>query len=611
MRIEKPKWMVFLMASLMVFGCRDGSQFGDEVTVSGTGSSGATTSFVAQPAPTGSFPTAKNGDVLLGNPEYKAISYGSFRTTERTEANVPTVAEIKEDLRIMQAMGIKLLRTYNTQGFSDTANLLVAIDELSQEDSSFEMYVMLGVWIEALNSWTDQTVLHDQEAPGNALEMAKAVEMVNAYPEIIKVIAVGNEAMVHWAPYHVAPAIILGHVQDLQAKKAAGEIPAEVWITSSDNWASWAGQGDYANEDLDALIEAVDYVSAHTYPFHDSHYNSGFWQVPADEQDLTSLEQAQLAMGRAAEYAVDQVVTVQAKVLSISSDKQIHIGETGWSSYTNNLYGDGGSGAADEYKQKAYYDAMREWSDTNQVSLFFFEMFDEPWKGDASNSGDSEKHFGLIDINGNAKYVLWDLVDAGAFDGLTRAGLAINKSYGGVEQTVLDGVLDIPYQALPGEVIAGNELVVLDDSSLTPVVWTGSEYLSVDSGLLTMVIPSSVTNGWGYGAGLESSAGVNLTGFENGTLEFDIRGTTGSDITIGFQTGVYDSSTRPQTNNGVTFGPSGRSITTDWQNYSIDISELVGSNSPDFTDVTSVIYFMGGTSVDGGTIEMQNIVFRK
>jgi exo-beta-1,3-glucanase (GH17 family) len=397
-----------------------------------------------QPPATGSYPTARNGDVLLGNPDYPAISYGAFRTTERTEENVPSVAELKEDLRLMEAMGIKLLRTYNTQGFSDTANLLVAIDELMNEDPDFEMYVMLGVWIDALNSWTGQPIVPTENNPANYAERAKAVEMVQAYPDIIKVIAVGNEAMVHWAPYHVAPEIILEHVEHLQDLKAAGDIPADVWITSSDNWASWSGAGAYDNPQLDELAEAVDFVSVHTYPFHDTHYNNAFWRVPEDEQGLDRMQQVDLAMERAADYAKGQVQVVRDYLNRQEQAKQIHVGETGWSSYTNVLYGDAGSRAADEYKQKAFFDAMRSWSDEYGASLFYFQAFDEPWKGDARNPGDSEKHFGLIDIDGNAKYPIWDLVDEGVFEGLTRGGVPITKSHDGDEQEVLDSVLAPP-----------------------------------------------------------------------------------------------------------------------------------------------------------------------
>ena len=50
---------------------------------------------------------------------------------------------LKEDLKIMYAMGIRIIRTYNLQ-FPHASNILRAIKELREEDNSFEMYVMLG-----------------------------------------------------------------------------------------------------------------------------------------------------------------------------------------------------------------------------------------------------------------------------------------------------------------------------------------------------------------------------------------------------------------------------------------------------------------------------------
>ena len=45
------------------------------------------------------------------------------------------------------------------------------------------------------------------------------------YPEIVKIIAVGNEAMVNWAwSYYVKPSVILNwvnHLQDLKNKKTS------------------------------------------------------------------------------------------------------------------------------------------------------------------------------------------------------------------------------------------------------------------------------------------------------------------------------------------------------------------------------------------------------
>ena len=83
----------------------------------------------------------------------------------------------------------------------------------------------------------------------------------------------------YWArsSYFVQPKVILHWVNYLQERKQKGELPADVWITSSDNFASWGGaDASYHKADLTALMQAVDYLSIHTYPFHDSHYNADF-----------------------------------------------------------------------------------------------------------------------------------------------------------------------------------------------------------------------------------------------------------------------------------------------------------------------------------------------
>ncbi|WP_019616536.1 hypothetical protein [Psychromonas ossibalaenae] len=618
--MKKRSYKIFLTAlmSIFIFACAD-----DPVvtTVETPVETPADTSTTLQPqAVAADAPTAKSGEQILGNPNYLAISYGAWRSTTREAgADVPSVAQQKEDMKILAAMGIKVLRTYNTQGYigldgkSNTENLLIAIDELMTEDSSFEMYVMLGIWIDALNSWTDLEVIHDQENPVNADEMAAGIQLAKDYPEIVKVIAVGNEAMVHWAPYHVAPAIILNHVNTLQALKVSGDINENIWITSSDNHAVWATQGDYASADMDALIAAVDYISLHTYPFHDTHYDSAFWLAPEDETSLSAQEQADAAMIRAKEKALAQYKTAQDHMLSLDIDpKPIHIGETGWASETNVNYGDEGSKAADEYKQKAFYDAMRAWSNEFGAALFFFEAFDEPWKGAADNTGDSEKHFGLIDIDGKAKYVLWNMVDDGVFDGLTRGGNSVTKSFGGVEQDVLDTVLAPNPAPVTGGPVDGESFAV-SNTGLSAVAWEDTAWIAEDAGVVTVTTPPSAGTakdwGWGASLGLAGQAGENLSGFEAGTLKFDIKGTTSSLINIGFQTGLYDNPTRPQTNNYVIFGTGSYPITSEWVTYEIAVTDLV-KGAPDFEDVTSLIYFSGAAD-DGGIIEVRNIYFQK
>ena len=82
---------------------------------------------------------------------------------------------------------------------------------------------------------------------------------------------------------------------------------------------------------------------------------------------------------------------------------------------------------------------MREWTDAEGISCFYFEAFDEQWK-DSNHPDGSENHFGLIALDGQAKYALWDLVDSGAFEGLTRGGRQITKSFEGDSVLMLQTV---------------------------------------------------------------------------------------------------------------------------------------------------------------------------
>lgn len=369
---------------------------------------------------------------ILGNKNFQAICYGGYRTQTRDVE--PTISELKDDMKLLSAINIKVLRTYNVH-HQEAANLLQAITELKKEHLEFEMYVMLGVWIDCKNAWTDLPPDHDKESDRNAIEITEAVRLANQYPDIVKIIAVGNEAMVKWATnYYVQPAVILKWVNHLQNLKHQKKLPQNLWITSSDNFASWGG-GDslYHNEDLKQLIKAVDYISMHTYPMHDTHYHPVFWGTTTEEQHLSEREKVDALMLRARNYAVSQYQSVVDYMKSIGVNKPVHIGETGWATMSNELYGDAGSKATDEYKSALFYRLMRQWTVASNMSCFYFEAFDENWK-DQSNPLGSENHFGLINLQSEAKFVLWNEVDAGVFEGLSRDGKSITKSYQGDEK---------------------------------------------------------------------------------------------------------------------------------------------------------------------------------
>lgn len=380
----------------------------------------------------------KSAAEFLGHSEYRAMSYGGYRTLTRDDQ--PSLSQIKEDLKILSAIGVKVIRTYNLQ-LDQAHNILKAIRALKMEDASFEMYVMLGLWIECENA--RQSPNHGAEDIAvNTAEIERAITYSNQYPEIVKIIAIGNEAMVHWqSDYFVLPSVILNWVNHLQKLKSEHKLPSNLWITSSDNFASWGG-GDaaYHNEDLTALIKAVDYISLHTYPFHDTHYNSSFWlESQKNIEHLDAKVRIELAVQSAVDYAVFQYQAVESYVESLGVQTPIHIGETGWATASENLYGTSGTQAADEYKQALYYRKMSDWTIANGVSCFYFEAFDEPWK-DAPRPMGSENHFGLIDVEGTLKYALWDEYDSGVFKGMTRDDKPLKKSFNGAFEEMFSTV---------------------------------------------------------------------------------------------------------------------------------------------------------------------------
>lgn len=574
-----------------------------------------------QPQPE-SFPVSDTGKPLLGNPEYQAISYGAWRTTERASGEtVPSVEEQMEDMKILNAMGIKMVRTYNTQGFkglddvSNTENLLAAIHQLKQEDPNFEMYVMLGVWIDALNSWTGNTIDSSTDSPNNALEMAKAKELALAYPDIVKVIAVGNEAMVDWAAsYKVHPSIILNHVNDLQNWKLESEDTSDLWITTSDNWAVWAGQDANGNNndqaDLKALIQAVDYVSLHTYAHHDTYYHPTFskeWKVPESEQGLTKKEQIASAMDKAFVHSLEQYAAAQQFVHSVDPTKPIHIGETGWSTVSTDLYGDGGTQAADEYKQKLFHDDMRDFSDDSGVSMFFFQAFDEPWKG-GDDAGHSEKHFGLVDINCNVKYLAWDKVETLNSLSLTR-DCAFTASYGGNEVALMDDVLPPPFAPVEQPPAEGEFKVLGSEAFANAYGWEGTAEASIDGGVLTVTPSPTGAQSWGWGAHIGDNVTRDFSGMTK--MSFEIRGSTDAGKVLaefGFGVGFQsDKGGQWSANHAVRFNEGVYTLTTEWQTIEVNVSDFDGE--PEMTKVTQP-FMVHGTTNEGLTdsdIQIRNV----
>jgi len=84
------------------------------------------------------------------------------------------------------------------------------------------------------------------------------------------------------------------------------------------------------------------------------------------------------------------------KVKHAHPDKTIVLGEVGWPTYT--VGEQHVAHAGDEPKQKKYFEQITAWSRANNVTVFVFEAFDEPWKGSGT-----EGHWGLFSEGRKAK----------------------------------------------------------------------------------------------------------------------------------------------------------------------------------------------------------------
>jgi exo-beta-1,3-glucanase (GH17 family) len=82
-------------------------------------------------------------------------------------------------------------------------------------------------------------------------------------------------------------------------------------------------------------------------------------------------------------------------------DAKIVISEAGWASVASEF----GERASEE-KQLQYYKELMAWAKEMNITTFWFEAFDEDWKGNPDNMMGAEKHWGLYTVDRNPKKVV-------------------------------------------------------------------------------------------------------------------------------------------------------------------------------------------------------------
>ena len=316
----------------------------------------------------------------------KAINYGPSRAGGPPAGELPTVAQITEDLTLMQSAGFRVLRMFGADPVSDRV--------LSVAAASFPLLkFQLGIYLQ--NLAPGATACVDQL---NSDQIGTGVALANQYTANVVSVSVGNETSFAGQLPVGCLAKYVSYVRD--------HVPQPV--TADDDWSFYAGQAGNG-EKPDLVLPLLDFASIHTYPF--SGYSAWNWQqtavaagpLRAAAMMNASLARAQATYASAANY---QYANAAGTMVTTGASMPITIGETGWKSVQTRPAALIETYVADPVNAKWYYDLLTAWvnAGTGPKSVFYFEAFDETWKG--VNVAPFDDGWGLWDASRVARYGL-------------------------------------------------------------------------------------------------------------------------------------------------------------------------------------------------------------
>ena len=298
--------------------------------------------------------------------EHWALSYSGFRKGQHPDrgdgAKNPSESQIIQDLNILLNDGFKLIRMYDC----DT-NTQMTLEVIRKH--SLPIKVLLGIWLDAEISnhdgcsWLTEPIPDSHIAKNrinNEIEVNTAIELANNYNDIVIAVNVGNEALVSWNDHMMSEERVIQFVREVKTR-----IDQPVTVAETHYW--WRDYG--AN-----LAKELDFLGLHIYPL---------WEGEGIETGML--------------FTIEGI----EKVMHALPDAKIAILEAGWAT-TANEFGK----RSNEINQKLYYDALKEWAKDNNVTVFFFEAFDEPWKGNDDMPNAAEKNWGVYFENRTPKLIL-------------------------------------------------------------------------------------------------------------------------------------------------------------------------------------------------------------
>lgn len=432
----------------------------------------------------------------------KAINYSPYRTATTAENRVNetiTDVQVLEDMNLLKTAGIGMIRLFDSDEKVAQRVLRVITD------NNLDIKVYLGMWMAGY------------DPNGNQAQMAYAVALANSYPSIVVAVSVGNESLVSWSGHRMLPETLAANIKTVRSQITQP-------VTTDDNWAYYAAADR-------VVLDSIDFAAVHTYAMVDTHYLPKPW----DWQQLGVTDQTQraAAMMDAAMASTKNDYTAARQFLDKvgRADMPIVIGETGWMAKDpgNNWY----KFLAAPVNQKMYLDRLIAWANEGRSgagpkNVFYFEAFDEPWKGE-------DDGWGLFNVSRQARCAAQSLNAAASWTKATGSCAAADAIY---------------FQPPPLNAAVTDAKLVLHSESVTG--WpNGMRADAYEAGTYTLDYPVTGDSATGdqatvpalshyvklsafapkpYGWGLlwQSSASptpvtANLSNFANGSIHFSIK----------------------------------------------------------------------------------------
>ena len=298
------------------------------------------------------------GEDWIGN----AVAYGPFRDGQAPGAEGPTDEELLEDLRIM-AEHWSLIRMYGSEWAEPVLRLI--------RQEGLSMRVMVGAWLttEVKKGPNGEDVIDADAVAANVRQVNGAIRVAREYPELVAGVSVGNEIRVFWSDHKVQPKRLIGYVRAVRAE-------TEVPVTVADDFNFW---------------------------------NKPESQEVAKELDFIVLHIHALWAGCSLEDALPWTQRIYKEISDAHPSKTVVIGEAGWATkkHTEGEQAKLIKATPDKAGQERYWLGLRAWAEEKKVTTFWFEAFDENWKG-GPHPDEVEKHWGVFKADRTPKQALQD-----------------------------------------------------------------------------------------------------------------------------------------------------------------------------------------------------------